>query len=72
MLKQFGLFTFQFKKNIIFRLTGTIIVIVLITYIPYLAQWQVDILVHRDVSELSNGDLAFSWFGRLDLHTHTL
>ncbi len=61
---------FHFKTNVyVFRLTGSIIVIVLITYIPYLVQWQIDILVHRDVSQLSHIHIALSWFGRWDPHT---
>ena len=46
------------------RLTGGIVLLVLITYIPYLAQWQLDILVHRDISLMTTGTLAFSWVGR--------
>ena len=38
--------------------------LIVITYIPYLVQWQLDILVYRDISLLSTGTLAFSWIGR--------
>jgi hypothetical protein len=41
-----------------------VVFLILLSYIPYLAQWQMDILVHRDVSQITGGMLAFSWLGR--------
>jgi hypothetical protein len=55
--------TFNFSNNY-FRLTGGIVMLVLITYIPYLAQWQMDILVQRDISLMTTATLVFSWIGR--------
>jgi hypothetical protein len=47
------------EKNVTSRMTGGIVFLILVSYIPYLAQWQMDIFIHRDVSLLSTATLAF-------------
>ena len=48
----------QEKKRQMSRMITGVVICLVICYVPYLIQWQLDILVDRNTSELSTGEVA--------------